>query len=108
MKTSGQRPAHIDTTQRAVPDLSAYDDEIAIVKSGEDTTLAGTSAAAPMVAGMLASINDALLAAGHKTTLGFVNPLLYANEVNFATFETDLVADCYYLLPLTDLSLSCC
>lgn len=83
MKTSGQRPAHIDTTQRAVPDLSAYDDEIAIVKSGEDTTLAGTSAAAPMVAGMLASINDALLAAGHKTTLGFVNPLLYANEDAF-------------------------
>ena len=36
-----------------------------------------------MVAGMLATINDALIAAGHNTTLGFANPFLYANEDAF-------------------------
>ena len=35
-----------------------------------------------MVAGMLAEINQALGAAGHKT-LGFVNPFLYAHEAAF-------------------------
>jgi len=83
MKTTGTRPQHIDTTQRAVPDVSAYDDEINIVLNGQGSSLSGTSAACPMVAGMLASINDALAAAGHKTTLGFANPFLYQNEAAF-------------------------
>ena len=50
--------------QRAVPDLSAYDDDINIVQDGHDTALSGTSAACPIVAGMLGSVNDALAAAG--------------------------------------------
>lgn len=83
MKTSGQRPANIDPTQRAVPDLSAYDDEINIIQNGQAGSLSGTSAACPMVAGMLASINDALAAGGHATTLGFANPFLYANQAAF-------------------------
>jgi tripeptidyl-peptidase-1 len=62
--------------------VSAYDDEINIVLNGADSDVSGTSAACPMVAGMLASINDALAAAGHKT-LGFANPFLYANEAAF-------------------------
>ena len=62
--------------------MSAYDDEINIVLNGADSDVSGTSAACPMVAGMLASINDALAAAGHKT-LGFANPFLYANGAAF-------------------------
>ena len=83
MNTTGTRPRHINPAQRAVPDLSAYDDDIAIVQGGVMTALSGTSAACPMVAGVLSSINAALAAAGHKTTLGFVNPFLYANEAAF-------------------------
>ena len=83
MATHGRRPKKIDPNQRAVPDVSAYDDEINVVINGGDTTLSGTSAACPMVAGMLASINTALAAAGHNTTLGFANPFLYANEAAF-------------------------
>lgn len=83
LATKGQRPAVIDKTQRSVPDVSAYDDEINIIQNGQETSLSGTSAACPMVAGMLASINDALASAGHKTTLGFVNPFLYANQAAF-------------------------
>jgi tripeptidyl-peptidase-1 len=71
-----------DPSQRAVPDLSAYDDEIEIVLNGAESSLSGTSAACPMVAGMLAKINDALAAAGHST-LGFANPFLYAHEAAF-------------------------
>lgn len=82
-KTIGMRPLHNDWTKRAVPDLSAYDDDINIVLNGGDSTLAGTSAACPMVAGMMSTINDVLLVAGHNTTLGFVNPFLYANEAAF-------------------------
>eukprot|EP00933_Yihiella_yeosuensis_P037836 TRINITY_DN31836_c0_g1_i1.p1 TRINITY_DN31836_c0_g1~~TRINITY_DN31836_c0_g1_i1.p1 ORF type:complete len:513 (+),score=139.48 TRINITY_DN31836_c0_g1_i1:99-1637(+) len=81
-KTSGDRPSNIDATQRAVPDISAYDAGFKIVQNGGQTFLGGTSAAAPVVAGMLASINDALVAAGHST-LGFVNPFIYANEGAF-------------------------
>ena len=83
MATHGRRPARIDPSQRAVPDVSAYDDEINVVINGADATLSGTSAACPMVAGMLSSINAALAAAGHNTTLGFANPFLYANEAAF-------------------------
>lgn len=83
MATSGKRPDRIDPSQRAVPDVSAYDDEIAIVESGEARTISGTSAACPMVAGMLSAINAALAAHGHNTTLGFANPFLYRNADSF-------------------------
>jgi len=83
LKTKGERPSKIDPSQRAVPDVSAYDDEINIILNGQSSSLSGTSAACPMVAGMLASINAALQQAGHKTSLGFVNPFLYANEAAF-------------------------
>jgi tripeptidyl-peptidase-1 len=87
MATSGLRPSSIDPTQRAVPDLSAYDDMISIVRNGADSSASGTSAAAPMVAGMLADINAALLAA-HNTSLGFANPFLYANAHAFLDITT--------------------
>ena len=83
MKTTGTRPAKIDVTQRAVPDVSAYDDDISIIQNGASTALSGTSAACPIVAGIIASINGAIAAAGHDTTLGFVNPFLYANQEAF-------------------------
>lgn len=38
--------------------------------------ISGTSAATPAVGGVIALINDALIAAG-KPTLGFLNPWLY-------------------------------
>merc|ERR1712087_488554 len=83
LQTKGQRPSSIDPSQRAVPDLAAYDDEINVIMNGQIKSLSGTSAACPMVAGMFASINAALAEAGHNTSLGFVNPFLYANEHAF-------------------------
>ncbi len=48
-----------------------------VIEAGGLSFSGGTSAAAPVVAGILALLNDARLRAG-KSTLGFVNPLLYA------------------------------
>lgn len=44
---------------------------------GAPAASGGTSAAAPVVAGIIGLLNDARLRAG-KPALGFVNPLLYA------------------------------
>jgi len=81
--TTGSRPQHnLNASRRCVPDLAAYSTEFYIVQDGSETVIGGTSAAAPVVAGMLSLINDALIAAGH-TPLGFANPFLYANADAF-------------------------
>ncbi len=67
---------------RCAPDLSAYDAGVYILQDGSDTPAGGTSAAAPIVAGMLASINAAL-AEKNLPPLGFVNPFLYKNADAF-------------------------
>lgn len=72
-------PKIIPTNARAVPDLSAYDDDLSIVMNGQNSGISGTSAACPIVAGMLAKINEEL-EAQHGTSLGFVNPFIYKNE----------------------------
>ena len=82
--TKNRKPSSLPKTipvgRRAVPDVSAYDDDLSIVQNGQDSGISGTSAACPIVAGMLAKINEALVQAGHNTSLGFVNPFVYANE----------------------------
>lgn len=63
---------------RGVPDLSALGLNIAVAVDGELTLGLGTSAAAPLFAAMLNLVNEERLALG-KSTVGFVNPVLYAN-----------------------------
>jgi tripeptidyl-peptidase-1 len=75
--------ARVVKGQRAVPDVSAYDDSIEYVQGGSDGQISGTSAAAPIVAGIVQSLNAALARAGHKTTMGFINPFIYAHESAF-------------------------
>lgn len=67
-----------NTSGRGVPDLSAVGLNIAVAIDGELTTEVGTSAAAPLFAAMLNLVNEERLAVG-KSTVGFVNPVLYAN-----------------------------
>lgn len=81
MKTSGRR-GKVDPSKRCVPDFSLYDDGLQIEINGALKGEGGTSCSAPVASGMFSLINDALLKAGH-TTLGMVNPLLYANEDAF-------------------------
>lgn len=63
---------------RGIPDLSAVGLDIATAVDGELTTELGTSASAPLFAAMLNLVNEERLALG-KSTVGFVNPVLYAN-----------------------------
>ncbi|EMD37174.1 hypothetical protein CERSUDRAFT_137710, partial [Gelatoporia subvermispora B] len=64
-------------TGRAYPDISAQGADVVIVLQGETGTVSGTSASAPIVASIIALINDRLFAAG-GSSLGFLNPLIYA------------------------------
>ncbi|GJJ14410.1 hypothetical protein Clacol_008674 [Clathrus columnatus] len=59
------------------PDIAAQGDNFQTIVSGESFINGGTSASTPTVAGLVALLNDARLAAG-KPTLGFLNPLLYS------------------------------
>ncbi|CAI4211106.1 unnamed protein product [Parascedosporium putredinis] len=65
-------------TTRGYPDVSANGANFATGVNGNFTLSYGTSASAPVFAAILTLINEKRLAAG-KSTVGFVNPVLYAN-----------------------------
>ncbi|KAI0029000.1 family S53 protease [Vararia minispora EC-137] len=62
---------------RAFPDIAALGDNVQIEVGGEPSTIYGTSCSGPIVASMVALLNDELVARG-RPTLGFLNPLLYS------------------------------
>jgi len=69
---------------RGVPDVAGDADPetgYSVVVDGQQTVIGGTSAVAPLWAGLLALINQSL-----GTNVGYVNPLLYAAKVD-ATFH---------------------
>jgi subtilase family serine protease len=59
-----------------------------IAVDGELVTVSGTSASAPVFAGMLSLVNSQRVAAG-KSTLGWVNPLLYKYYDSFTNDITE-------------------
>jgi len=63
---------------RGYPDVSAIGDNVLIYNDGAPTLIGGTSAAAPVFAAILNRINEERINVG-KSTIGFVNPTLYAN-----------------------------
>ncbi|TFY63839.1 hypothetical protein EVG20_g6158 [Dentipellis fragilis] len=65
------------------PDISAQGADMVSVYRGRVTGLGGTSYSAPIIASTVALLNDELIAAG-KSTLGFLNPLIYANSDAFS------------------------
>lgn len=67
---------------RGIPDVSALGTPIATVAEGIEVLQAGTSASAPLFAGIITLINEQRLAAG-KGPVGFLNPTLYANPDAF-------------------------
>lgn len=64
-------------TGRAYPDLAAQGSGFQVVVSGRTTSVGGTSASSPTVAGVFSLLNDFRLSKG-KTSLGFINPLIYS------------------------------
>lgn len=67
---------------RGYPDVSAIGDNVVIFNGGAPTLIGGTSAATPVFASILTRINEQRLLA-KKSTVGFVNPTLYANPGAF-------------------------
>ncbi|KAF4237496.1 hypothetical protein CNMCM8980_006955 [Aspergillus fumigatiaffinis] len=67
---------------RAYPDVAAIGDNVVIFNKGLPMLIGGTSAAAPVFAAILTRINEERLAVG-KSTVGFVNPVLYAHPEVF-------------------------
>ncbi|PKS09467.1 hypothetical protein jhhlp_004083 [Lomentospora prolificans] len=63
---------------RGYPDVSANGANFVTGVNGNFTLSYGSSASAPVFAAILTLINEKRLAAG-KSTVGFVNPVLYAN-----------------------------
>ncbi|KAM0819204.1 putative Tripeptidyl-peptidase 0.0 [Seiridium cardinale] len=64
---------------RGFPDISAHSlyPNYAVFSANEQGQTGGTSAAAPVVAGIIGLLNDARLRAG-KPTMGFLNPFIYS------------------------------
>ncbi|KAI5289852.1 hypothetical protein KEM54_003071 [Ascosphaera aggregata] len=69
-------------TGRAYPDVAAIGQAIPIVLKGEVQLEHGTSASAPYFASIISLINEERLAA-NLSTVGFINPVLYANPQVF-------------------------
>ncbi|KAK3317930.1 tripeptidyl-peptidase-like protein [Apodospora peruviana] len=65
---------------RAMPDISAIGSGFQIQFGGTMIEVLGTSASTPVVAAMVALVNDKRMRAG-KSSLGWLNPLLYSAEV---------------------------
>ncbi|TIC89438.1 Tripeptidyl-peptidase SED1 [Colletotrichum higginsianum] len=62
---------------RGYPDLSGMGHRYLVNMYGAYQSVKGTSASTPLIASMIARVNDARLHAG-KGTVGFLNPVLYA------------------------------
>jgi kumamolisin len=65
---------------RGVPDLAGVADRhtgYRIFLNGRGDTIGGTSAVAPLMAGLIALINEATTARPSGKTVGFINPLIY-------------------------------
>ncbi|TFK63265.1 subtilisin-like protein [Pluteus cervinus] len=66
---------------RAYPDVAAQGSGFQVVIGGRTSSVGGTSASSPTVAGIFALLNDFRLSKG-LSSLGFINPLLYSNATS--------------------------
>lgn len=88
LRTIGDTYApYFDPRGRAIPDISAQGSNFNVIDKGYNSLLSGTSASAPVVAGIVGLLNAARYTLG-LPSLGFLNPWLYNNSDAF----TDVVA----------------
>ncbi len=75
---------------RGVPDVAGDADPNTgynILVDGENAVIGGTSAVAPLWAGLVARINGQRISGQTGKTLGFLNPLIYAQAVEASGFH---------------------
>eukprot|EP00922_Rhytidocystis_sp_ex-Travisia-forbesii_P049957 GHVS01074357.1.p1 GENE.GHVS01074357.1~~GHVS01074357.1.p1 ORF type:complete len:955 (-),score=114.60 GHVS01074357.1:449-3313(-) len=69
-------PNYFNATGRAYPDISAYANNFLVLMDNQFELIHGTSASTPVVAALVAHMNDIRLRRG-EPPVGFLNPLLY-------------------------------
>lgn len=67
---------------RGIPDISANGAKHTVIVNGKSLLAHGTSLAVPVIASILTLINEARINLG-KSSIGFVNPVLYAHPEAF-------------------------
>ncbi|KAI9146842.1 Tripeptidyl-peptidase sed2 [Paramyrothecium foliicola] len=75
-----------NTTGRGYPDVTLLGTDFLVVRGNFSQPAKGTSASTPVVASMIALLNDIRLKKG-LPVLGFLNPLLYDNKVASSGFK---------------------
>jgi len=95
LKTKGLPPASrgYNTTGRAYPDIAAQATNFCVVPFG--CGVSGTSCATPAASGIFGLLNDLRMQQG-KSTLGFLNPLIYANADAFFDVTSGSSEGCSY------------
>ncbi|KAI2464825.1 subtilisin-like protein [Annulohypoxylon bovei var. microspora] len=81
------RSSMYNSSGRGFPDISAIGKNVAVAVLGKLDVADGTSAATPLIGALFNRINEERLAAG-KSTIGFVNPVLYSNPDMFDDITT--------------------
>jgi tripeptidyl-peptidase-1 len=85
---------YYNSTGRGYPDIAANFGEVVpycVVNKLSDIGVGGTSASCPVVAAMIALLNDIRLKAG-KPALGFLNPFLYQTHASYPNAFTDITS----------------
>ena len=84
---------YFNRSGRGIPDVAAQGSNFAIFDKGYLTTVSGTSASGPVIAGIVALLNAARRTQG-KPPLGFLNPWLYNNSAAFTDVTTGYGSGC--------------
>lgn len=77
---NGRLDGYYMPDKRAMPDISVVGTLFSVAQNNRFTLVNGTSASTPLMASMIALVNDARAAQGKKS-IGFLNPLLYSSSV---------------------------
>ncbi|KAI5456997.1 tripeptidyl peptidase precursor [Mariannaea sp. PMI_226] len=84
---NGRMKGYYSPSYRAVPDISAVGTSFVVQQAGKINMLQGTSASTPLIAAMIALINDARVRKG-KPVLGWLNKKLYSKAMQEALEDT--------------------
>jgi len=82
--------SYFNASGRAYPDVSALGHNILIVQNGQVQPVDGTSASAPIFAGLISLLNDVRLNLGQQP-FGFINTWLYQVAADFPEAFTDII-----------------
>jgi len=81
--------SYYNAAGRGFPDLAAFGSYVLIVSNGQIETVSGTSCSSPIVAGIVALLNDYVIAKTSKP-LGHIAPLLYKMAAQHPSAFTDV------------------